>query len=466
MDILTACNDPKLFKRWFKDPSTYERWFVFLKATFGLPMLPHEVTIYQHHTGRTTLPTGQFNDVTLVVGRRGGKSFISALTAVYLAAFHEYHQYLAPGERATVMIIAADRRQARVIMRYIGAMLNGIPMLKAMVTNQTTEGFDLSNATRIEVGTASFRATRGYTFAAVLCDEIAFWRSDEASANPDSEIIAALRPGMATIPNSLMIAMSSPYAKRGVLWNNYKRHYAKDDSRHLVWKASTKEMNPVVRQSYIDEAYQDDPAAASAEYGGEFRSDLEAFVPLEVVQACVDRGVIERGYISTNTYRAFVDPSGGSVDSMTLAVGHREGDRTIIDAVRERKPPFSPEAVVDDFCDLLKLYHVARVTGDRYAGEWPREQFRKRGIAYDLSELVRSDLYRDLLPVLNSGQISLVDNEKMVNQIANLERRTGRGKDIIDHAPGQHDDLANSLAGVVSLTTKRRMTYNIDAWGD
>jgi hypothetical protein len=44
-------------------------------------------------------------------------------------------------------------------------------------------------------------------------------------------------------------------------------------------------------------------------------------------------------------------------------------------------------------------YRVSRVTGDRYAGEFPRELFRKHGIAYELAKQTKSELFRDLLPL-------------------------------------------------------------------
>ena len=87
-----------------------------------------------------------------------------------------------------------------------------------------------------------------------------------------------------------------------------------------------------------------------------------------------------------NFYRAFTDPSGGSDDSFALAISHKSEDR-----IREARPPFSPDAVVDDFAALLKSYRVSRVTGDRYAGEFPRELFRKHGIAYDLAKPTRAN---------------------------------------------------------------------------
>jgi hypothetical protein len=274
------------------------------------------------------------------------------------------------------------------------------------------------------------------------------------------EILNAVRPGLATTGGPLIIA-SSPYAKRGVLWSTHRKHYGPDgDPLILVAQGTSRDFNPSLPQSVVDRALERDHAAASAEYLACFRTDIETFVPYEVVQACVgDHN--EMAPLLNPTYHAFVDPSGGSADSFTMAVSHRDGERIVIDAIREVKPPFSPEGVVDDFSILLKTYRIARVTGDRYAGDWPREQYRKRGIYYACAEKTKSDLYRDLLPMLNSGSIRLPKSDRLVNQLSGLERRTARsGKDSIDHGSGGHDDLANAVAGAAdSIVTAERHAY-------
>ncbi len=214
--------------------------------------------------------------------------------------------------------------------------------------------------------------------------------------------------------------------------------------------------NPIIDQAIVDEALAEDPEAASAEWLGEFRNDIAAYVSREVVEALVTPNCFERPPISTISYRAFVDPSGGSSDAMTLAIAHTEDGRVILDAVRERKPPFSPDAVVTDFCDLLDTYRVRSVTGDRYAGEFAREPFRKRGVEYLVADKPRSDLYRDMLPKLNSGVVDLLDHKRLITQIVNLERRVARGgRESIDHSPGNHDDIANSVAGVIDLLANK-----------
>ena len=111
MNILAATRDRKLFGPWFRKPDTWASWFAFLAALFALPMTPVQLATYQACTGRTAPPASAINEVWLICGRRAGKSFMLALIAVYLATFKSYREHLAPGERATIMIIAADRKQ-------------------------------------------------------------------------------------------------------------------------------------------------------------------------------------------------------------------------------------------------------------------------------------------------------------------------------------------------------------------
>jgi len=226
VNIIEAMRDPNLFGNWF-GTETWAVWRVFLASLFALKMTGEQEAMYGRFTGRVTLPQEPAKEAWVVVGRRGGKSLVAALTATFLACFKDYSELLAPGEVATVMVIAADRRQARVVMRYIAGFLESAPMLASMITKRTQEAIHLNNRVVIEIHTCNFRAIRGYTIAGVVCDEIAYWRTED-SANPDAEILNAIRPGMATIRGGLLLCISSPYARRGALWEVYKNHYGKD----------------------------------------------------------------------------------------------------------------------------------------------------------------------------------------------------------------------------------------------
>jgi hypothetical protein len=461
LSILEAMDHPDIWRPWFRDAATWAPWRAFLAAMFGLPMSEADLDLFRECTGREAPPSGGSTEAWLVVGRRGGKSMILAVIACYLACFRDYRAYLSPGEVGTIKVIATDRKQAKVIHRYCRALLTKVPAFAQLIDRDTGDALELVNSVTIEIATASFRSVRGFTVIAALCDEIAYWRSEETSANPDAEIIAALRPAMATIPGAFLLAASSPYARRGELYQAYRRYYARDDAEALVWQAPTRTMNPTVRQSFIDEQTDKDPSKAAAEYGAQFRVDIEGFVSREVVDAAVVLGRHELPPDPHVRYFGFVDSSGSGQDSMTMAISHRDKDGTaILDLLRERRPPFSPASVTTEFCGNLKAYGIKSVRGDAYGLEWVAERFRKNGIAYVKSELPKSGIYQEMLAPLNSGRVELLDDPRLIQQLCGLERRTARGtgKDSIDHAPGAHDDVANAAAGAIWLASSQART--------
>ncbi len=433
----------------------YAAWRAFVAALFTQKLAADELGAFTQCTGLRDQGETKYREAWLPIGRRGGKSRALALIAVYLAVCEDWTPYLVPGERGHIVVLAAQTKQARVIMNYVKAAL-GDERLKGLVERDLAETIDLAGQVTIEVVTASISAVRSRTILCALCDEIAFWRSDETSANPDAEILNALRPAMATIPGALLLAASSPYARKGQLWEMYHRYYGKPEGP-LVWKAPTWIMNPTVPQSFLDEEYDRDPVAADAEYGAEFRSDVAAFITREAVEAAVHTGRIELAPGMGVQYRAFTDPSGGISDSMTLAIAHKEGDRIILDVLREARPPFNPDTVVTEFTAVLRDYGITEVKGDHYAGEWPREAWRKNGISYIVSEYFKSDIYLNWLPILNAGRAELLDNSRLINQACALERKTSRsGKDSIDHPPMGHDDVVNVAAGAMMLAAGQR----------
>lgn len=446
--ILDAMTDRKLFGTSFGGDS-FASWRALLAGFYGLPLDDPQQEVWKTLTARQEAPQGPHSELWLAVGRRGGKSHAAALLGVYEACFNDHRDKLAKGEMATVMLLAADRKQARTLMRYIRGLMMDHPMLRQMVKSETAEGLELTNRTMIEVGTASHRSVRGYTCAAVICDEIAFWMADGAS--PDVEILAALRPSLATLGGKL-IALSSPYARRGALWNTYRRSFGKIDARVLVAQAPSRTMNPTLSQTVIDDAMEEDAARAGAEYLAQFRADIEQFLSIEIVSAAQRPKPAELPRMKGTKYYGFVDPAGGGADEFTMAIGHLDKGTAVVDLVRGARG--NPANITAEFAQTFRDYGVARVYGDRYAGEWPRVEFRKHGINFQDAPGTRSELYLSLLAALNSGRVELPPCQTLERQLVGLERRTARGgRDMIDHAPGANDDRANACAGVVSVLT-------------
>src|SRR6266567_2173920 len=298
-------NDELIFGKTFRPRllrgDTWKSWRAFLAVLFGLAISDEARALYEKHTGRMDLPEEPFREAYAICGRRSGKSVVAAMAAIFLSCFRDYRGLLAPGEIGVLPIVAPDRKQCRVILNYIAGFFEASPSLATMVKTRLKESIELTNRIRIEVHTASFRTVRGYTAIGCILDEVAFLRSED-SANPDSELIAAITPALSTIPGAVLLGISTPYARRGVLWANYREHYGKAGAPVLIWRASSKEMNPTLSQAVIATAYLRDAASARAEYGGEFRDDIESLFSAEIIEQRVVPGRFELPPTSGTTY--------------------------------------------------------------------------------------------------------------------------------------------------------------------
>jgi hypothetical protein len=456
MTILDVIRDADLlgksFKRKLFRGDSWHSWRAFLCALFALPFEDEAAsTTYKQCTGRTDPPKTPFREGFIIAGRRSGKSFVISAIAVFVAVFMSFADFLSPGETPVIAVIASDRMQAQILLKYIRAFFAGSDILRGMIVSDLKETITLTNGVEITVLTGDFRSVRSRTLVAVLLDELAFYSSD-GSASSDVELLAALRPSQVTIPNSILLGISSPYARKGVLYREWQEHFGKNDAPTLIWQAASSVMNPTINSLAIASAFLRDPTSARSEYGGDFRSDLEQLFSAEIVEQRIVSGRHELPPSGAD-YSAFVDSSGGVSDSMVLCIAHSEtrGENgiAVLDLIREITAPFSPEMACREFVEILRKYRISEICGDRYGARWITESFEKLGIAYRPSEKSRSELYLELLPLVMSAQCELLDNRKLVGQLVALERMVGRNRDVVDHPRGAHDDVANCVAGAL-----------------
>jgi hypothetical protein len=458
IDIVTALSDPNLFGPWFAGPS-WSTWRAVLKGAFCVEMDAEELKLFHTVAGERDPPKKRVRQLVVVAGRRAGKDSIASAICAYAAGFTDYHAegLLRPGEAASVMCLAVDKQQASIIQKYTAGYFQRVPLLKPLVTRETSDGFELSTGATLEVLASNFRNIRGRSVACCVMDEVGFWRS-ELTATPDVEAYSALMPSLMTIPNSMLIAISTPYRRSGLLYSLWKGHFGKDDDDILVVHGTSRQFNPTLDQRQIDTALKRDPAAARSEWEASWRDDIAAFLSRELIESAVDVGVTVRPPVDGEAYFAFADPSGGIADSFTCGIAHRDGDgRAILDCLHEVAPPFDPAVATKDIAKTLKAYGCTKVTSDKYAALWPVSEFARNDITLEHSERDRSSIYADFLPLLTSGRARILDMPRLCGQLANLERKTQpSGRDQIGHPANAaaHDDLANSAAGALVLAAE------------
>ncbi len=431
-------------------------------ALDGEPMpvdrVPNAAELWAEIAGGRPWPTQAPRKYLICGSRRISKTReYVARRAAWRCATFEPRGLLAPGEVGVASIVCPDRDQGAVALEFARAFLEQSPLLRPTIEKVTAHEIRFTTRTALRITTATTRQQRGHTCIDVKDDEGAhFWDSD-SNANPLSEILAAQEPAMGTVAGAQLGITSTPRGRNGEFYRLWQHGWGKADPRFLVLTIPWQIGNPLLDAEMVRAAFEADPAVAAAEWGARWRDDVEGYVSRVQIDQCTEAGVRERAPVPGVSYVAFADPSGGSADSFTLAIAHRDEDgRAVLDTVRETKPPFSPDETVRAYAECCRAYGVHRVTSDRYSAGWAAERWAAAGIQCVPSEYTKSELYVRLLPMLNSGRCVLLDHQRLANQLLSLERRVSRGgsREIIDSPPKLHEDLANSAAGALVLSVR------------
>jgi hypothetical protein len=439
--------------------SSWDMWRSIIRAMSAEKMSTAEIETFRSVAERDP-PTQPVSEAVFIAGRGAGKDSIATLIATNIAiTFDPKRSKLRPGGKAVVMLLAVDRDQAGVAFNYIKGYFQEVPALAKLVKHIGNDSIELRNRCCIEVHTNSYRSVRGRSLLCVICDEVAFWRSED-SATPDVETAGAVQPGLARMrkSGSMLILISTAHKRSGLLYQKWKDAYGRNDPDTLVVRGSTLQFNPTFDAKIIERQIASDPALYRAEYLSEWRDDLSTFISRDLLEASVDVGVLVRPPVDGVLYFAFTDASGGVDDSFTLGIAHH---------LFERRPPFDPYAVTAEVVALLKTYRCTVVVGDNYAAKWVSGAFVKAGAMYRKSNLDRSAIYLSVLPLFASGRARLIDNPRLISQFAGLERRTfPTGRDRVDHGRAGHDDLGRigacqPHAGTESTNGRRDVVVTI-----
>jgi hypothetical protein len=445
-----ALADPMLLGAALGDTQTWQTWRAVLKAAFGLELNREQARAFASVAGSRQPPAGRVRELWCIVGRRGGKSKMAAAIAVYLAVFVQHR--LSAGERGLVLCLAASTEQARVVFGYAKAFLTESPVLRQEIDEITRSEIRLRNGITIAIHSNSFRTIRGRTLCGCIFDEVAIWR-DELSATPDIEVYTAVLPALLTT-RGMLIGISTGYRRTGLLYSKYRDFFGQDSPETLVVQGSTPQFNQTLTETDIAAQQAADPSAAQSEWQGGFRDDIATFLDDALIDAAVEYGrplelPPQSGY---NWYIAFTDSSGGvGADSYTLAIGHREDSGIfVIDVIRGTSGKFDPHQVTKEYANLCREYGVQSVTGDAYAAQWTAAAWEEQNIAYVKSDLPKSQIYLECVPLFTRGLVRLPDHPKLLRELRLLERHTHRsGKDTVDHGRGGHDDHANACCGLL-----------------
>ncbi len=475
-------------QRYTLGEDTWWTWKVFGKSIFGEKLTRKEMEFFTAYTGRDYSPTMPVREVWAAISRRAGKNWTAAAIIVFVACMRKHG--LRRGELGKVMLLAANREQAAESFRYIADLILSISAFKDMIiggsADRTMSTIRLCNRVEIQVMVADKTSVRGRGAIFILCDEISHWQTKEGAVNLDKEILSALRPSKWGVKGAMILCISSPFARKGALYEASKewgkpmvtrtRNGATTtvENPTLYWQAPTLAFRPSTDPDFLADLEADeasDPAAFKAEGLGQFRADLETYISIEAMEALMIAGRDTIGYEFGYPYFIFIDTAGGSgQDSATLCVARgfpvtdqKSGSQYRVAQVcltREWRPKFSASIVAGEIADIAYSYKIRKIYGDNFSGATWQDIIKKAapGITYEISKDTKSVLYRNALPLITSKRIELPDRAKnpitqrIIDQFVSLERT---GDDKIDAAQKAPEDVANAVAGACLLAATK-----------
>jgi phage terminase large subunit-like protein len=323
--------------------------------------------------------------------------------------------------------------------------------LKQYVARERSEEVELTTGISIVCYACSYSTVRGPSVVCAICDEMAFWHHKETAANPEEEVLAALRPAMVTFSTSKLIKISTPYRKEGVLWREFQE---RAELEQLVWQIPSAEMNPTIQERSLERARKRDESKFRREFLAEFTDDIAGWIVPDVLEACIVRNRTELPHIENGNYVVAVDPAFKHND-FALAVLHKTPDGpVVVDRVARwagtKKAPLCYEWVCEQIARISNEYGIREVTGDQYCAAVIKQHFDKLGIRYHeytFGANTRADLFGNLKHLLVQRKIELIDEPVLLQQLRALEeRRTSSGNTDIRPSYSQKDDVAVAVA--------------------
>jgi hypothetical protein len=297
----------------------------------------------------------------------------------------------------------------------------------------------------------SYSSIRGVPVICAVLDELAFWHHEDHAANPEHEVINAIRPAMATLSNTKLIKISTPFRKEGTLWSEFQRRNQLD---HYVWQLSSQEMNPAISSHFLHKARSANEDTFRREHLAEFVDTNSGWITPELLEPSIMLGCRELPRVFHGTYAAAIDPAFQRND-FGFAIVHRSdrGDVSVACGLRWT----GTKAIHLDFamvCEQIRIkldqYGINSLVGDQYCFPMLKQHFSRLNIFYrelSFGTGTRASLFGNLRQLIIQRKIAILDDPGLLHQLRSLEEvRAANGNIDIRPARSAKDDLAIAVA--------------------
>ncbi len=293
----------------------------------------------------------KFQELVLIIGRRGTKSFLTVAIALYetyklLSMYHPQKQLKLPDlQEIHIINVAKNENQARdsifnpmkslalaspFFQKHIGEPL--ALELKFLTSydiqeneRRAAKGIALLEGTIILLsGSSSASGLVGKTCWAIILDELAAMAGDNPNSGLDKKLYSDLKPSISTFGgDGKIICLSNPKGPFGKLFELYNTRL--EIKNTLVLKLPTWNINANVDKLWLEEERKKDPIEYNMQYGAEFGTNSEdPFLSAEDVDYAFSSSQRVRRLEERENYFEYfchVDPANRS-DYYAVVVAH------------------------------------------------------------------------------------------------------------------------------------------------
>jgi hypothetical protein len=398
------------------------------------------------------------------LGRRSGKTTMAALVGLWTCLFRpDVGARVRPGERFYAVAVATNIRQARLFVSAARSIVEASPLLAPLLVSSTEDELVFSTRGVLTAFPCSSRGGRGWPIATLLMDEAAFFQSETDGPQVADRVFEALMPSTAQFADlARVILASTPYGTDGLFAETWQRAANGEIPDAVAQRATTREVNPTIEESFFEAEEARDPEAFRSEYAAEFVGSGGAFLdPQAIRDAVADR--VELLPEQASGWVAGLDPAFASDPFGLALVGRRDGG-LVLGRVQTWTPKrrwlrkaqsFEERREVEDellaeVAEVCKRYGARCVT-DQYAAPAVVERLCGFGLSVQAVPMTASSktaAFQELRGRLNMGELELYPDQQLLAELGRLRTRYTAGlSSVVNPRVGSsHGDLAQALA--------------------
>jgi len=427
------------------------------------------------------------SEVSLICGRRSGKTLMASVLSLWCAIKLNWKKYLGRKKVAEVFVIAQHRDFSQNVLREIKHLIDESSILRRLKDPEGTDSQSAVNLkipfieqgkivysfVQIKVFAASKASTRGPACVAALLDECAYYDLDENAAVSDKDIVRAVEPALAQFGNNgLLILLSSPSIRQGVLWENYEKRHSPLKNK-LVVKAPTWMWNQLIKTEDFEKAERKDPTSFESEYRGNFVDSISVFIRPECVDLCTAQGVTELRPPKNIDELVVV----GAIDSAykndrfafsLVGMDENAKIKQFVLKVWEgsKNRPITATEVAKAIAPYYKKFGLSEIYSDQYAFQPLKEIFAQHNMILTESPFTnetKKKIFYNLKNLIHEGNIELLDDKLLNTELKQFVAEvTSTGTIKLGHPARGSDDLACALAIAAFHASQRIGIANIE----